>query len=347
MTATTSRVTLGVLGVLAVVLAALMIRPFATALFLAAVMAAALHPWASRLAGLLKGRRALAAGLFTLLVVLAVVAPLATLTAVAVKQVVEGIAWVRQALESRGVHGLVGYLPPALQMPVEQALAELPQGAEQIQALVQQEGGRAAKAVGGLLSATGSALLQTVLFLIAFFFLLVDGERLVAWLKEMVPLKPGQLAELLEDFRRVTVAVLVSTLATAGMQAAVAFVGYLLARVPNALFFALVTFFLALVPVGGASLAVLALAALKLATGHPLAALFLAVWAVGAVSTVDNVVKPLLMRGGLAIHGAVIFFAFLGGLAAFGPVGLLLGPLAVAFLVAVMRLYRRDSGGTR
>jgi predicted PurR-regulated permease PerM len=56
----------------------------------------------------------------------------------------------------------------------------------------------------------------------------------------------------------------------------------------------------------------------------------------------DNVVKPYLIRGGVSIHGAVVFFALLGGLAAFGPIGLLLGPLVVAFFLAVVRIVRRE-----
>jgi predicted PurR-regulated permease PerM len=125
---------------------------------------------------------------------------------------------------------------------------------------------------------------------------------------------------------------------------AVALGGYLVARVPNAVFFTLATFLCALVPALGATVAVLAVAALKLATGHAAAAIFLAAYGLVVVGIVDNLAKPLLMRGGLEIHGAVIFFALLGGLAVFGPIGLVAGPLAVAFLIAVVRIYRRDFG---
>ena len=65
-------------------------------------------------------------------------------------------------------------------------------------------------------------------------------------------------------------------------------------------------------------------------------------WALLAVGLSDNVVKPYLIRGGVSIHGAVVFFALLGGLAAFGPIGLLLGPLVVAFFLAVVRIVRRE-----
>ncbi|HZY02685.1 MAG TPA: AI-2E family transporter [Anaeromyxobacteraceae bacterium] len=343
----TARLVHAVMVVLALLLTVLMVRPFASALFVAAVFAAALYPFSERLARLLRGRRPLAAGLVTLVLLLAVVGPVATLTAMLVGQVGQGLRWARDALQSGGLEGLVASLPQFLHDPAAQLLAGLPQGAQEVQALLEQEGARAAAAIGSVLSATGTALLQTVLFLVAFFFLLVDGDGLVQWIKEAIPLKPGQAAELFEDFRRVTVAVLASTVATAGAQAALALLGYLVAGVPNALFFGVVTFVVALAPIGLATLLVVALAVLKIATGHLVAGIFLAAWAVGVVATIDNVVKPLLMRRGLAIHPVVIFFAFIGGMAAFGPVGLLLGPLAVAFLIAVVRLYRRDYGGAR
>jgi predicted PurR-regulated permease PerM len=60
------------------------------------------------------------------------------------------------------------------------------------------------------------------------------------------------------------------------------------------------------------------------------------------VGLMDNVLKPLLMKGRIRLHEAVIFFALLGGLAVFGPVGILVGPLIVALHVATVRIYRRD-----
>ena len=60
------------------------------------------------------------------------------------------------------------------------------------------------------------------------------------------------------------------------------------------------------------------------------------------VGFTDNVVKPLLMRGRMEVHGAVIFFALLGGLAMFGPVGLIAGPLILSFFLAVVRMCRHE-----
>jgi len=136
--------------------------------------------------------------------------------------------------------------------------------------------------------------------------------------------------------------VIVSTVITAAVQALAALIGYVIARVPHPVFFAGLTFLVAFIPaVGAASVCVVA-AALIFATGHPYMALFLALWGFLVVGLVDNVVKPLLVRSGMEMRGAVVFFALIGGLGAFGTVGLLIGPLAVAFFLALLRMYQRD-----
>jgi predicted PurR-regulated permease PerM len=62
------------------------------------------------------------------------------------------------------------------------------------------------------------------------------------------------------------------------------------------------------------------------------------------VGLVDNVVKPLIVKRGLQLHGAIVFFALLGGLAVFGAVGLVIGPLIVALFLALVRMHERDYG---
>jgi predicted PurR-regulated permease PerM len=343
--ARTAHAVLVVLAALAVVLLADVLLPFATSLFIAAVLAGALAPAVTRLAGLMGERRAPAAGLLTAAVVVAVVGPLSALGAVLVPQIQNGLGWLREAVRNQTFQHLAEGAPASLRPLAERLQAELPSSLERLQEIASAEGARAAAFLGNFLSATGSFLLQSVLMLIALYFLLVDGKVLVEWLSDAIPLKRGQFAELLRDFRTVTVTVLVSTIATGGVQSLVAFVGYLIAQVPNPVFFALATFFLSLVPFAGATVVVLTIAVVKLVTGHTGAGLFLVAWGLGAVAMIDNVVKPLFIRGGVPIHGAVIFFALLGGIAAFGPIGFLVGPLAVTFLVAVVRMYRRDFGG--
>jgi len=337
----TARWTIIVLTVLALGLMAVIIRPFASALFVAAVLAGALHPWYQRFALRLRGRRQLAAVLVTVAVMLVVVIPVASLTVVLAGEVADGVAYVRGTLRSEGTAGIVADLPPFLRSTAEKVLGLLPRDQGDLQDLSAQ-GGQAARAVGGVLTATWSVVVQMVMMLIAFFFLLMDGEELVEWLSDVSPLQKGQTRQLLSDFRRVSVTVLVSSAATAAIQALVALAGYLLARLPHPFFFAVVTFVVGLVPAVGAGAVALVAAAFLFLGGHSQAALFLAIWAVLAVGLADNVVKPYLMKGAVQLHGAVIFFALIGGVSVFGPIGILAGPLIVSFFLAVVRMWDRE-----
>jgi len=332
-----------------VVLLALVAMPFATALFLAAVLAGALYPLHSRVMRLVRGRASLSAGLLVAGVTLLLVVPVGGLTAVVVKDIAQGYRWVAETVRSGGMIALIDHLPDSLEAPLRSLAEGIDAGvidlSEQLGSQATSQGGRAATAVTGFLSATGSLVLHGVLMLIALFFLLVDGPRLVEWVEHVAPLKPGQTTELLLEFKTTSVAVIVSSVATAGVQAVAAQLGYLIARVPQPVFFGVLTFVVALIPAVGATAVCLVASVLLLATGHPWMALFLAIWGVMVVGVVDNIVKPLLVKRGLSLHGAVVFFALLGGLAAFGPVGLLLGPMVVAFFLALVRIHQRDYQG--
>lgn len=334
-----ARWTTGILTALAVVLLALVIRPFAEALFVAAVLAGALYPLYARLTARWGGRRDLTATVFTLAVALLVVAPVASLTVVLAREAADGVAYVRKTVQEEGLPGLVADLPPALRGLAQKALARMPQDRARIEEMTSAQGGRAASAVGGMVSATWGALVQLGMMLIAFYFLLSDGEQLVDWASGLPPLRELRLRQLLADFRSVSVAVLVSTVATAAVQGLIGLLGYLIVGLPHAFFFAVVTFVLGLVPAAGGGFAALCAAGIVFLSGRNWAALFLAVWAVVAVGLADNIIKPYLIRGRMQMHGAVIFFALLGGLSVFGPIGLLAGPLVVSFFLAVLKMW--------
>jgi predicted PurR-regulated permease PerM len=332
------------LVLVAVALVAALVWPFWVPLTLAAVFAAALKGWMDGLSRLLRGRRRVAALVLTLAVLLAVVLPLGGLGAALVREILSGVQWVRSALESQGIEGLVQRLPGPVEELARRLVNAIPDPTKLLQSVAGARGGEAAQALGGFLLATGTAVFRAFLFLIALFFFLTDGERMVDWIDASVPLRPGQFRTLLTEFRRTSVSIIVASFATALIQTVTGLVGYLLARAPNPLFLTLVTFVIALIPaVGGSSMVVL-VGLLLLATGHHAAGIFLVAWGMVVVSLVDNVARPYLLRGGLALHGGLLFFALLGGVAAFGGIGLIIGPLALTFLVTAVNMYRREFG---
>src|SRR5947209_14788640 len=298
-------------------------------LLIAAVLAAAVISWHDRLSHALRGRRQLAAAIFVAALVLLVLAPLAWVVSVAVREAIQAIQFVRTTLQTQGPEGLLTYLPDRLAGLVQEGLARLSTGAEEIASELAKRGLATAAFVGGAVSATAQVLVQAVFLVIAFYFFLLDGRRLVAWLAGISP-APEDTRALAAELRNASRSVLASLFVTAVVQGAAATAGYLIARVPNPVFFGLLTFLAAFIPSVGTTIVALPLAGLVLAMGHPWSALFLASWALLVVGLLDHVVKPLLGKEGLHLDGAVLFFALLGGLALSGAVGLLVGPLPLA-----------------
>ncbi len=330
------------LVIASVALTTVLIFPFWTALLLAAVLAAASHRPVDWLTGRLRGRRELAAGILVLVLITAMALPVAFLVTVIAGQAVEGFQWLREALASEGVSGLIARLPSWLEPLARRLVASVPDLQAEVQQLAGAGGGQAVTALGGLLAATGGALLRLGVTLVAYYFFLTDGHRLVTWMEQAAPLAPGQFRELVGEFRRTAVSVLIATLATAGIQSGAALVGFLLVGAPGPAFLTFVTFLVALVPAVGGTVVVLAVAALQYLSGHGWAAVFLFAWGLGVVSMVDTLARPYLLKDGMDLPVGIVFLALLGGVAAFGLVGVVLGPLVVTFLIAALRIWRRD-----
>jgi predicted PurR-regulated permease PerM len=232
-------------------------------------------------------------------------------------------------------------LPGPLQVWVERALRFVPDSLADLSAQVG-GGGLAAKALGGALSVTSQVVFSMVTMLIALWVLLVDGRRLVSWIGTISPLRAEHTTLLLHEFRRVSQSVIGSTLATAGAQALAATIGYAIARVPHAAFFGLVTFFTAFIPAVGTSLVALPIAGLLYVQGRPWMGAFVLGWAFLVVGMIDNLLKPLLMKGGLQLPAAVVFLSLFGGIVLFGPLGFIAGPLVVTFFLSMVRLGQRE-----
>lgn len=326
----------------AALLVAAVIAPLISELLLAVVLASALRPVQTWLTRHVRGRRGLAAGIITLLVVIIVLGPLAGLVALLIRDGAEGVQYLLDTVHSQRVADIVGWLPESARNVVLDAINGLPRNIGEIAGEVGAQTEAASAAVTASVTATGSLVFHSVLMLIAFFFTLTRGDEIVAWLDSVSPLPPGQTRELLATSKKVSFSIVVSTIATAAVQAFAALIGFYIAQVPAPIFFAAVTFLAAFIPAIGAAVVSLIAALLLYVTGHPYMAIFLCAWGLAIVGLVDNVIKPLLIKRGMEIHAGVVFFSLVGGLAAFGAIGLLVGPLAVSMFLSLLAIYHRD-----
>lgn len=360
---------LWILFALASALVVLVIWPFAGSFFAAAVLAAVLHPWHVRLSGRLGGRPHLSAALVTFLGLVAVVIPLAALGVLVAREGQRVAEWVSETLQREGVRGLVEPLPEELRGFALGTLRHLPRGilgeasvrAEEIAeageptgeaGMDEEEPGAptaaeapldaAAGAAGSMLPALARLFVRVGVLLTATFFLLSEGHRLVDYVVRIVPLEEPRTRAMLGLFREVAVGVFLSTVATAAAQTLTALVGYLIAGLPGIPLLLFATFVLSFVPAVGGGGTVITVGIAVCVTGRPAMGTFLILWGVGVVGLVDNVVKPLVAKDHAKLPSSVVFFAMICGLAVFGPMGLVAGPLILAFFRIVVRMLRED-----
>jgi predicted PurR-regulated permease PerM len=105
----------------------------------------------------------------------------------------------------------------------------------------------------------------------------------------------------------------------------------------------LVTMVLALVPfVGAAAVWIPCCLFLYFYEGRTVAAIGLALWGVLAVSMIDNIIKPMVLHGQSNLHPLLALLSVLGGVSALGPIGILIGPMIVAFLQTLLNILRRE-----
>lgn len=316
-------------------------------LLLAAVLSGVTHGWHRWLTRRLGQRPRIAATIMTLGLIVLVLGPVAVLVAVLVREALQVVHFVQDALAAGGFDELAARLPRALELPLRRAEELIASRGERLTEQAAAGGWTLATVVRDVLGGATRVIFGLIMMLIAYFAFLLDGARLVAWIQSASPLPRRPTREILRDFRRVSRSVIASTLLSALAQAVIAGIGYAIAGVPGAFFFAFLTGVAALIPAVGTAIVTLPIAGVLLATGQTWQGIFLGIYWVVVVSLVDNVIKPLVVRGGMRLSSAIVFFSLIGGLLAFGPIGLIVGPLTVSFFLAMVRFERREMAGKR
>ncbi len=334
------------LFLVALALAVYVLWPFRVPLLLAAVLASVLYRVFLRLRRLCGGRAWLGALLATLGLVVILLGPLAAVGALAAQQLIHGLAFSRDQL---GIHSVAQLrhdaLPSRGRHFAEQILGVLHLTIDQARNLVARAASLAEHAMHQIVASSTKALFHTGVMLIAFYFLLIEGQRLVRWFRRLSPLAAQETEELLDEFRSVSRATILGAAITSLFQAVTATVGYVVSGVPHAVFFGLLTLLASFIPLVGTPIVWVPAVVLLWLFGHHLGAVVLAIWCVVLVIGAEHVGKPFMLRRILhsrePMHTGLVFLSLLGGIEMFGLIGIVLGPLVVAFFLAMARMYER------
>lgn len=318
-------------------------RPFLLDLTVAFAVAVLLAPAQARLARALGDRRSLAAMLLVLLATLVIFIPVLTSLVILVRQTLTFFDWAMPHLDPEEMKRLWSdTLPtrfPALRGFILRTEGQLTPLFSNVLTEVM---ARANSALQSLISGLAKVFFDLILFLIMLFFLLKDGPRLKAELRPISPFTEVQEHQIFDHLDKTVKASLQAMVAVPLAQGLLAGVGFALFGVPSPMVWATVVVLASNVPVLGSPLGWVPAVVYVYLDGRTWPAIGLFLYGLLLISGIDNVIKPLILRGGAQIHPLLGFLSILGGVLAFGFHGFLVGPVILSLVLSAIRIYRLD-----
>jgi predicted PurR-regulated permease PerM len=326
---------------------AVIFQPFLFPVLWALILAHVTFPLHVRLTGLLRTRATASAAVLTLGIMALVVVPVVMLTLLLVQEAGSAYTAVNVWVQAGGVKRL------------PQDLAQLPFGGlaqELIGRFVINQGDleafllQSARTLSGFMVAQFTSLAKNAFLLAAnflvmiftLFFVFKDGPRLFQSFYRIVPLADSHKEKIFSRLDQTVTAVVKGMVITAIVQGILAGTAYGVLGVPFPVFLMALTIVLAPLPFGGTALIWGPIALYLYWVGPLWKAVAMLVWGAGVVTTIDNVLKPLLIGQGAQLPVLFLFFSILGGIAAYGLIGLFLGPILLAILMTAIQIYREE-----
>ena len=311
--------------------------PLAWALFIAFL----LYPLNTWLVAKFNGRASLTAALLTFAMLIVLIGPLTALGAAFAAQVADLLRFAQRIAVERGPDELadlatipvVGTLLAWLNEYLGISLAQIQGWAIEGARTVLQSLASLGRAVflGALGTVVGFVMMMFILF-----FAIRDGQHVLATLRELIPMSPPHRAKLFAHLAGVMRAMVFGTGVTAITQGTLIAIGFAIAGLPSPIVFGVLAALFALVPLAGTPVVWVPAVIVLVIQQRWVAAIFLLIWG-GAVATIDNVLRPILVSGRAQVGALTVFIGVLGGVAAFGPIGVFLGPLVLALVIALIR----------
>ncbi len=310
-------------------------QPFIFALVLAVVFATVFRPINEKIKSLLRVQQ----GLSSLLTMLVVVAFIFTpLMLIGVQVVGEASSLYSSLAEKGGSEGLSGALNKLLgdlQLifpAAEQFSINADEYAKQGLNWVVQN-------LGAIFSDIAKIMMSLFVFLFALYYLLKDGEKIKKFVITLSPLRDSNDEAIFRKLEMAANSIVKGNLFIAMTQGVLAGIGLWIFGVPNPALWGSVTMITAIIPGVGTAIVLAPAVAFLFFTGETASGFGLLAWGIAAVGTIDNILGPKLVGRGMQIHPLIILLSVLGGIAFFGPIGILMGPLTVSFLVALLEIH--------
>ncbi|MEM5787377.1 MAG: AI-2E family transporter [Syntrophobacteraceae bacterium] len=324
-------------------MAYLILFPFLDTLILAIVLASLFNPVQVFLVRVLRGRKNMAALLVVFLIIFAVAIPVFFFTSTLVSQGLETVNkvndWLRagnlqKMTEDARINEYIAWLQERLPF-FELNKTEIANNLLLI-----------SRNLGQFLLSKAAIIAGNVAHLVAQFFIMIfiafylvrDGGDMVRNARYFSPMRADQEDRIIDGIRVVAKSVLLGTFLTAVCQGVAAGIGLKIVGFPG-LFWGTMSGVASLIPLVGANLVWVPIALYLVLLGNFGSAIFLAIWSVVLVGSIDNIVRPMLMQGKSKMSPFYIFLAIIGGVQYFGLKGILYGPLILSFAMIMLYIY--------
>lgn len=308
-------------------------KPFLGPLILGAVFAFIFQPLYKKLVRMLGGREGVSAGLTTLTAIVVIVLPVALLGT----QIVKESNQLYQSLIGNG-----GSFIGSLESVQHDIRARLPIPANMeidVAQYIKQGLSAVINNLGSVFSSLAKILINAFIFLTALYFFLKDGVKLKNYLVALSPLDDRDDDFVVSRLKSAVSATVKGNLAIGVVQGLLTGIGFMIFGVPNAVLWGGVAVIAAFLPGIGTALVIAPAIAFLFLVGNTFGGVGLLIWGGVAVGLVDNFLGPRLVGRGMQLHPLAVLIAVLGGMAFFGPLGFLLGPLTMSVCLALIDMY--------
>lgn len=316
-----------------------MIRNFLMALLLAGIFSAMAQPVYKKIAQLLGGRQRAASLITIALFIIVILVPISGLVSVVTAQAIKVgqsvTPWVQRQIEQPAAFS--EYLQ---RIPFYDEI--LPYHSQ----IISKAGELASRISVFLVNSLSAGAIGTVNFIFMFFvflyvsyFFLIDGKLLLDRILLYLPLEDMNEQRLLDRFTSVTRATLKGTALIGVMQGTLAGVAFAVVGIEAAVFWGTVMTALSIIPALGSALVWVPAAIILAASGSYFKAVGLTLFCALIVGSLDNVLRPRLVGKDTQMHDLMIFFGTLGGIALFGLIGFIIGPIIAALFVTIWDIY--------
>lgn len=322
----------------------LMLKPFVVVLEWATVLVIVFYPVHKRLASRIR-RPGLSSLLSCLLVIVVVLLPLTFVIATLARELAGTAQNFQQVMpflntqSPRTARFLVWLQQHINFSPEESQQFLVDQARNTMKALLD----RSVGFVGNILS----TIVKAFFVVFTMYYLFRDGDKIVKALPHVMPLKKEQSEAILARTGQVISASVYGVVTIAMLQGVLGGLAFWILGVPSPTLWAVILTFVCMIPVAGSFFVWIPVAIYLGLTGHWTKALLMALWGALVISTIDNFLRPKLMRQYTKLHELFVFFSVLGGLQVFGLLGIVMGPVVLALTLGLLNTFKPpDEPGT-